>query len=180
MPDASTSGDNSAASGGFSPAVYTGEEAAEEMPSERERWLNIVHIASMQAIRITGLILINSFGAMIDSKELVSRGLSYGWLSMKERISDSEYVENVRNHTYSLAGNEVKISVFTHDSRRIISYEGKIIQVGENDLLIEITRDDLDTRVRAGESRQIHLVDIHSIAAGDQVILFVRDRGKLD
>ncbi len=99
---------------------------------------------------------------------------------MKERISDSEYVENVRNHTYSLAGNEVKISVFTHDSRRIISYEGKIIQVGENDLLIEITRDDLDTRVRAGESRQIHLVDIHSIAAGDQVILFVRDRGKLD
>lgn len=99
---------------------------------------------------------------------------------MKERIPDSIYIENVRKETSRLTGEEVRLSVFTHDSRKIIPYEGKIMRIEENDLLIQITRNDLSTHVRAGESVQIRLIDVHSIVASDNVILFVRDRKKLD
>ena len=99
---------------------------------------------------------------------------------MNDRIPDEEYAKNVKKEFSKLVGKNIKITVFTHDSRRLESYEGKILEVGGEDISFEVSRDDISIPVKEGDNLHLGLTNIHSFVSGDTVKFFARDRRKLN
>lgn len=106
--------------------------------------------------------------------------ISFDGPDMTERIPDREYAENVKKVLSKLVGRDIKLSVITHDSRRIIPYEGKILQIGNEYIAFESSRTDISIPVIDEEKIQIRLVDVHSFVSEDKVTLFIRNPRKLN
>lgn len=94
---------------------------------------------------------------------------------MKYKIPDVEYMRNVRKEFSRLKGKEIRLSVFTHDRSKMVSYKGKTFTVGSDSISFEISKDDASIPVKKGDKVDIEMLNIHSFALGDKVHFFLRE-----
>lgn len=99
---------------------------------------------------------------------------------MKEKIPDDEIRRNIRNKLLKHKDKELKITIFTHDFRKLRSIEGKLLNIGEEEFSIVATRDNVyEPPIKEGEVLTKNIVDVHTIVADNKVISFYRTKKSL-
>ena len=93
-----------------------------------------------------------------------------------ERITDVDYIENVRNALKEDKHKNIKLTVVSHNKARYETYEGKILQLGYDLMDFEISRDYLRPNLKEGDKISVKLVDVHSYGTRQRYHSFRRNR----